>query len=600
MKSIFTNVKFVSLNTKLMVFGLFCLIVLGASFLYDLRSTIEINNISLWLQKAGELRWRLRENGTRSIDTGDAKKNTAKPDAGNMMKLINDGTPLCPLKDPKARQMSGELLDKWAAVISSAPDEKTVREFESTLASFTACMQEDYKQKLAALYRLKLYMAVFFSFMVVLCITVARAIVTRPLLRIIEAVRNVAGGDFHTRITIGSRDEIGELARYFNVMTDALDSSFNEMEILASFPEKNPSPITGLQMHEGQPVITYINPAAQDLINADNLEKSQLIPPGLNEIIETLLLEDKDSTLCEIAIKDKIFIQYVHILNDRKTIRIFSYDITRRKHMEDKLKEYADNLEQKVRERTKELEDAKLLAEEASRTKSGFLANMSHELRTPLNSVIGFSQVLTDELYGQLNAQQQTYVNNILNSGNHLLALINEVLDLSRIEAGKMELERSIFRIGQLVIASEAMFRERAAEKHIQLSSEIQAEADINVDGDERRLNQVLYNLISNAIKFTPEYGTVKITARVIEHKAATFIETAVEDTGIGIREEDIGRLFTEFTQLDSSYTKKYEGAGLGLALSKKLIELHGGTIGVTSIFGKGSRFYFTIPVVKT
>ncbi|MBF0486574.1 MAG: HAMP domain-containing protein [Nitrospirae bacterium] len=592
MISIFNKVKFVSLNTKLMVFGLFCLIMLGVSFLYDFRSTVEINDISLWLQKAGELRWRLPSNtfvipGTPNAVTGRISKD-------------NSAAGLRPLRDLKARQMSEELFNRWNALKSAPPDEKAVREFDGALDAFTSYMAADYRQKLAALYRFKLYMAVFFYLMVILAIVQARAMVTRPLLKIIEAVRKVARGDFHTRINLRCKDEIGELCRYFNVMTDALDSSFNDMEVLASFPEKNPSPITGLQIHEGRLLITYINPAAQALINADNLDRADLIPPQLNEIIETLLSEDKDSTLCEIAIKDKIFIQYVHVLKDRKTIRIFSYDITRRKQMEDRLKEYADNLEQKIKERTKELEDAKLMAEEASRTKSGFLANMSHELRTPLNSVIGFSQVLVDQLYGELNAQQEQYVNNILNSGNHLLALINDVLDLSRIEAGKIELETSIFSVGQLINTSVAMFRERAMAKRVRLSSEIQAEAAINVDGDERRLKQVLYNLLSNAIKFTPEGGTVKTTAMVVQHSAAPgqrFIEMAVEDTGIGIREEDIERLFMEFTQLDSSYTKKYEGAGLGLALSKKLIELHGGTIGVTSVFGKGSRFYFTIPV---
>ncbi|MBF0518032.1 MAG: HAMP domain-containing protein, partial [Nitrospirae bacterium] len=399
------------------------------------------------------------------------------------------------------------------------------------LSAFTAYMEADYNRKVSALNLFKIYTAVFFFFMIILSIKVARAIVTRPLRRIIEAIRMVAAGDFHTRINLPSKDEIGELATYFNIMSDALDISFNEMETLASFPEKNPSPIAGLQVHDGQPMITYINPAAEALIAADNLDAWQLIPPQLNEIIESLLTEDKNFAFCEIAIKDKTFIQHIHILNDRETIRIFSYDITERKHMEDRLKEYADNLEQKVKERTKELEEAKLLAEEANKSKSGFLANMSHELRTPLNSVIGFSQVLIDKLYGELNTEQELYLNNILNSGNHLLALINEVLDLSRIEAGKIELERSVFSAGQLINTAVSMFRQRAMAKRIKLSVEIQTE--LNMEGDELRIKQVLYNLLSNAIKFTDEGGTVRVTAR--ETSAGDgFIETAVEDSGIG------------------------------------------------------------------
>ncbi|MCG6551742.1 MAG: ATP-binding protein [Candidatus Magnetominusculus sp. LBB02] len=565
--------KFVSLNTKLTVFGLFCLIMLGVSFYYDLRSTGQISEISLSLQKAAELRWQMSQfnmtgENTNTLDT-----------------LV-------------AQLPSNDLLNRYNALRGSAPDKRSLSEFNTALDAFTSAMQADYQRKLAALTHVILYMAVFFFFMVVLAIIVARTIVTRPLLRIIKAVATVAGGDFHTRINLRSNDEIGQLARYFNVMTDALDSSFNEMEILASFPEKNPSPILGLLRHEGQLMITYVNPAAETLLNADKLDKSELIPPRLSETIERLISENKGAAVCEITVKDKTFIQYIHLLNDNETIRIFSYDITERKLMEDRLKKYADNLEQNVKDRTKELHDAKLLAEAASRTKSGFLANMSHELRTPLNSVIGFSQVLIDRLYGELNAQQEQYLNNILNSGNHLLALINEVLDLSRIEAGKMELERSLFRIGQLINSSAAMFKERAMAKNIKLTVEIDAAADINLDGDERRIKQVLYNLLSNAIKFTDRGGWVKITVSLISRSAGeSFIETAVEDSGIGIMEGDIKRLFAEFTQLDSSYTKKYEGAGLGLALSKKLIDLHGGTIGVTSEFGKGSRFYFTIPV---
>jgi len=239
---------------------------------------------------------------------------------------------------------------------------------------------------------------------------------------------------------------------------------------------------------------------------------------------------------------------------------------------------------------------AKLQAEEANRSKSDFLANMSHELRTPLTSVIGFSEVLQDEIYGDLNEKQRQYVDNILFSGKHLLSLINDILDLSKVEAGKMVLELSSVNLRNLITGSLTMLQEKALKHNLHLDFDLPAGDDVELIADARKLKQIMYNLLSNAVKFTPDGGRVLVCVRRVQN-VRDFIEISVEDNGIGIKAENIPKLFKEFTQLDSPYTKDYQGTGLGLALCKRLVELHGGQVGVESEFAKGSRFFFTLPM---
>ena len=229
--------------------------------------------------------------------------------------------------------------------------------------------------------------------------------------------------------------------------------------------------------------------------------------------------------------------------------------------------------------------------ETASRHKSEFLANMSHELRTPLNAVIGFSQVLQQRLFGDLNEKQDEYVQDILSSGHHLLSLINDVLDLSKVEAGQVELEPAPFSLREALERGSVMVRERAARDGVQLSITLDPSVDV-VRGDERRLRQVVFNLLSNAVKFTPRGGSVDIATQRIGGE----VQISVADTGPGIAREDQERIFEEFQQTAAGAEQR-EGTGLGLALSKRLVELHGGRIWVESDLGRGSRFVFTLPL---
>jgi two-component system, NtrC family, sensor kinase len=239
----------------------------------------------------------------------------------------------------------------------------------------------------------------------------------------------------------------------------------------------------------------------------------------------------------------------------------------------------------------REIADKSRQLEAASRHKSEFLANMSHELRTPLNAIIGFSEVLVDRMFGELNEKQDEYLKDIYASGQHLLSLINDILDLSKIEAGRMELEATDFDLPSAIDNALTLVRERASRRGITLGHTIDEQLG-TLRGDERKVKQVLLNLLSNALKFTPEGGRIDVSARVHDEVA----EIAVTDTGVGIAPEDQEAVFEEFRQVGTA-DKKVEGTGLGLALSRKFIELHGGRIWVQSQAGHGSTFTFTLPV---
>jgi signal transduction histidine kinase len=240
----------------------------------------------------------------------------------------------------------------------------------------------------------------------------------------------------------------------------------------------------------------------------------------------------------------------------------------------------------------REIEDKSRQIEAANRHKSEFLANMSHELRTPLNAIIGFSEVLGERLFGELNEKQAEYTDDILTSGRHLLSLINEILDLSKVEAGRMELELATFDLPIAIDNARTFVRERATTHGITIDVKVDERLG-DIVGDERKIKQILLNLLSNAVKFTPEGGRIGISAS----QTNGAVEISVSDTGIGIALEDQPKVFEEFRQVGTDYAHKVEGTGLGLTLAKKFVELHGGKIWLESEVGKGSKFTFTLPI---
>ena len=239
------------------------------------------------------------------------------------------------------------------------------------------------------------------------------------------------------------------------------------------------------------------------------------------------------------------------------------------------------------------LEERSRQFEEANRVKSEFLANMSHELRTPLNGIIGFTELLVDGKLGTLNPKQSEYLETVLDSGNHLLELISDILDLVDVEASKMELSPETFPLRKAIEEASALAKPIAEKKRIHLAMDVAPELG-EITLDQSKFKQMLCNLLSNAIKFTQDGGKVEIFAASY---GAHHFKLVVKDTGIGIKSEDLQRIFRPFEQLDSSASRRHEGTGLGLAVTQKIVELQGGTIGVESEFGRGSTFTIVMPI---
>jgi signal transduction histidine kinase len=266
-------------------------------------------------------------------------------------------------------------------------------------------------------------------------------------------------------------------------------------------------------------------------------------------------------------------------------------DITRRRQAEEELLQLNLELEQRIAARTEELAAAMVQAQESDRIKSSFLATMSHELRTPLNSIIGFTGVILQGLTGPLNDEQIRQLSMSRDSARHLLALINDILDISKIEAGQLEIVKRPFEVRQAVESVLRIVQPLAQKKNLQLHVDIAVNV-ATINNDRRRVEQVLINLVNNAIKFT-ERGEVNIECQIRDGQ----LETSVRDTGIGIQPEDVQRLFKPFQQIDTGLARGHDGTGLGLAICKRLVTAMGGDIRVESQWAAGSTFKFTLPL---
>ncbi|WP_158768471.1 hybrid sensor histidine kinase/response regulator [Paraglaciecola sp. L1A13] len=340
--------------------------------------------------------------------------------------------------------------------------------------------------------------------------------------------------------------------------------------------------------------------------------------PKLRELLETILPEKTSFDDYEVEHDFATIGRRTMLLNARqieqskgkkRVILLAIEDITQRKEIEAGLETTRIELEALARE-----------LERADRVKSEFLASMSHELRTPLNAIIGFSEVLQDGLIGEITEQQKKYIGNIFESGQHLLSLVNDVLDLSKLEAGKMNLDLEILEPASLLRGSLIMVKEKAMLQGIILKENMPTELGL-MQCDGRKLKQIIYNLLSNAVKFIPDGGEVTLNARRVPRSKAhlvavnelwkireigaaenvmgdfeEFLEIAVHDTGIGISCDDLDKLFQPFSQIDSSLSRKYEGTGLGLMMVQNLVHLHGGAAAVASAAGLGSCFTFWLP----
>ncbi len=316
-----------------------------------------------------------------------------------------------------------------------------------------------------------------------------------------------------------------------------------------------------------------------------DLGNNQWDIPRLRELLETILPHkatfddyEVEHDFSDIGVRIMLLNarQIQRAVGEERIILLAIEDITKRRQVE------------------KALLAANQAVEAASRAKSEFLANMSHELRTPLNSIIGFSEVLHDQTFGPLNPKQTRYVDNVLGAGEHLLSLINDILDLSKVEAGKMEIQGKLCAVRPLLESSISLVKERALKRGLALQLEVPP--DLTVFVDERMFKQILFNLLSNAVKFTDAGGRITVTGE----QRGEDLCVCVSDTGIGIDAADQTRLFTEFEQLDSGYDRIHQGTGLGLALTRKFVELHGGRIWVESEGkNRGSSFCFTLPLLQ-
>jgi signal transduction histidine kinase/HAMP domain-containing protein len=465
----------------------------------------------------------------------------------------------------------------------------------------------------------------------------------RPILRIEDRLGKIAAGDFSERLEVASRDELGALAGNVNRMSAELDRLYRQIAERGGELERSVKELEALgevsqavnSSLELEVVLETIASHAMALASADaaifwswdetaglfHMQASRNLTPSMAEALASRPIGLGDGAVglagarrAAVQIPDVeadpgySFAEIVRPAGYRAVLglpllreaTLFGGLVLVRKTPGSFAAETVALVQTLANQSVLAIQNATLFqelaeksrqVEEASRHKSEFLANMSHELRTPLNAILGFTELIQDGIYGEVNEKVAQQLARVQANGKHLLGLINDVLDLAKIEAGQLELQQGPVALGAAVRAIESSTAALALAKKLELVIDLEPGLPV-IEGDERRLTQVLLNLVGNAIKFT-EKGTVTISAK---HSGET-VEIAVGDTGPGIPAADQERVFEAFHQLDSSSTRRQGGTGLGLAIARQIVELHGGEIGVESEPGRGSRFFFTLPI---
>ncbi|HKI54479.1 MAG TPA: ATP-binding protein [Anaerolineales bacterium] len=428
-----------------------------------------------------------------------------------------------------------------------------------------------------------------------------------PMLEAVRQVRNGEGGllwncehRFITRsgeerwLSDASIQILGEdglpkgSVGIFQDITDRKQAEERIMD-LARFPEENPYPVLRASRN-GR--IIYANPGSYTLLQEWKCEVGGDLPLIWKDLIAKLVETDSKETV-EVHCGELIYAITLTPMRDRGYVNLYGRDITERERAEKQLRGLNTQLENRVAERTLELNQTNAELEHANRAKDEFLAIMSHELRTPLNSILGLSESLLEQRSESLSERQQKFMQIIESNGHHLLTLINDILDLSKIEAGKFDYYPESIEVNGLCRSGLSFVKEQAIRKSITLTYE-EDKTVSSIYADPRRLKQILVNLLTNAVKFTPEHG--KVTLQVKANAKDDLIQFSITDSGIGIAREDLKRLFRPFIQVDSKLNRQFEGTGLGLALVQKLADLHGGSVYVESEVGVGSCFTISIP----
>ena len=460
--------------------------------------------------------------------------------------------------------------------------------------------------------------------------------VVRPLAKLSEAARRIGRGRLDVEVDVRGEDEIGQLASAFREMQDRLRRIYEQLESrveerTAELQEATDS-LNAVLDSSTEYAIIATDARWQVVMFNEGARRTFGYEPQdiLGQPLARLVAPEEVETAVGLTMERALRMHGRHegegirVRRDGQrfpvrtvtTIRydpgapgvasakpgfaraepgpvgytIICRDITQRKALEQRLRQYTDNLEQMVAEKTAELRELNAELVRANQLKSQFLANMSHELRTPLNAIIGFAEAIRDGVAGEPSGEQREFAEDIAQAGRQLLELINNILDLSRFEAGAMELNLAPCDVGGLVDEVLRILRDLARRKDIELKADVEPRP-LELTADPIQLKQVLYNLLANSIKFTDPGGRVEVQAR----QDRQFVRIGVSDTGIGIAPEDLVAVFEEFRQVDPSLRREHEGSGLGLALVKRLVELHGGEISVESQPGKGTTFTVTL-----